>query len=108
MATRTIPLRTAARRIRLSANETHCPASARVTSALSPPIDQCWYERLNATNAPFSLHAPDDRRLIIAIRVGAQENSITRFDTSGINNAIHDGANVRNGPHFGNGILWYR
>lgn len=63
-----MPFRTAARRIRLSASETHCPASPRVTSALRGQWVNIMMEHMQAKrHQPLPLHALNDCCLIVPI-----------------------------------------
>lgn len=99
-----MPLRTAARRTRFKAKETHCPASAVVTFALVAEVKTTEHAK-GYHCAPFPLHALDHGGRIIAIRVRPQHHCVTSLHYTRIDDAIYDGPHIRNGPNFSYRVL---
>jgi hypothetical protein len=101
LPTITMPFLTVDFLTRLSASETHCPASAVVASALP--------RRQRSTNAsslrdgnqsPFALYAFDHCVLVIPVCIRTEQHGVARLDRSTEHDTVDDGADVRYGPDF--------
>ena len=54
---------------------------------------------------PLALHALNDRGLVVAIGVGAQQDGIAGLDAAPVDDPIHDGAHIGHRPHLGHRVL---
>lgn len=95
MGTMTIPFRTSAFLTRFKARETHCPASAVVTRALTGSSVN-YNRKSGGLVLPLPVHALDRSDAIIAIGVWSKEDGVSSFYHPGIYDTIY------NSPHIGN------